>query len=289
MNFISAILVPLNGSEIARCSLGCAAWLASRLGARLHILYSGEPLPAEQALDHLGVAQQYRPLVELHQTRGEPTADILAAIERLRIGLIVMTARGQSAADMTGSPFEPVGHVARAVIEQSPVPVLVLPRAYEEAVPWRSALVPVSGEVETDQSLMLALQLAKALDLDVTVAHVVQDAQAGKGGLRYMDEAHHEYPQMLNELISRACPLCGPAERGRISDFRLYRGDVARELLDLIEQKHMDAVIVGWHGFFEAGHAHVLKALLQGLRRPVLLVKPRPKEPFRLKVGDALA
>jgi nucleotide-binding universal stress UspA family protein len=288
VSVISAILVPLDGSHIASRGLACAAWLASRLGASLHVLYSGDPLPADQALDRLGVPEEYRSSVVLHQTTGEPTAEILAAIQTYRIGLIVMTARGESVAGKTDSPLEPLGHVARGVAEQSPVPVLVLPRAYEERVPWRSGLVPVSGEVETDQSLMLALQLANALAFDVTIAHVVPDTQAGQAALPCADAAHHECAETLNELVARACPLCGPAERQRVKDFRVYRGDVARKLLDLIDEKRFDVLIVGWHGLLEAGHAQVLKNLLQGLHCPILLVKRQPKEPFRLKVGDAL-
>lgn len=288
MSFISAILVPLDGSDIAARSLERAAWLASRLGARLHALYSGSPLPAEQAHARLGVPERYRDLIELHQTTGEPTADILAAVEQYRIGLIVMTARGQSATDLTNSSVELLGHVARGAIEQSPVPVLLSPRTHEEIVPWRAALVPVSGEVETDQSLMFALKLANALDLAVTIAHIVQDDRAGER-FRYMDASHHEYPQILNEIIERACPLSGPAERRRIRDFHVTRGDVARGLLEVIEQQHLDVAIAGWHRFLGAGHAQVLKTLLQQLRCPALLVPPRPKQTCRLKVADAFA
>jgi nucleotide-binding universal stress UspA family protein len=253
----SAILVPLDGSEISQRSLGCARWLASRLGAPLHVLHS----------------------------TGEPAADILAAIEQHRIETIVMTGRGESAADVTHRPFEPFGHIARAVIERSPVPVLVVPRGYEEVLPWRSALVPLSGEVETDQALTLALRLATALDFVVSVAHVVEDDDARGPTWASADAAHHEYPEMLNELVARACPLCSPAERRRIGAVRLLRGDVARELL---EQQQADVVVAGWHGFLEAGHAQVLKTLLQHLRSPMLLMKRLPKQHFRLKIGDAL-
>jgi nucleotide-binding universal stress UspA family protein len=149
--------------------------------------------------------------------------------------------------------------------------------------------VPVSGEVETDQALILALQLAAALDFDVTIAHVVPDTQAGQAAVSCGDAAHHDYAETLNEIVARACPLCGPAERQRIKDLQVYRGDVARKLLDLIDQKQFDVIIVGWHGFLQTGHAQVLKSLLQQLRCPVLLVRRQPKEPFRLKVGDALA
>lgn len=289
MSIISAILVPLDGSRAARRSMGCAAWLASRLAAPLHVLYCGDRLPSDQALDRLGVPGEYHPSIVLHQTTGDPTADILAATGTYRIGLIVMTARGGSVPGIADDPLGPLGRVARGVIEQSPVPVLVLPRAYEEVLPWRTGLAPVSGEIETDQSLMLALQLANALDVGLTIAHVVQDSRAGEGTLPFMDAPHHEYPEILNELVARSCPLSGTAERRRIGALRLYRGDVARALLELTEQKHMDVVIAGWHGFLGTGHAQVLKTLLKRLHCPLLLVKRRTKEAFRLKVGDALA
>lgn len=289
MSIIPAILVPLDGTRVAQRSVGCAAWLASRLAARLHVLYCGDRLPADQALDRLGVPEEYRSSIVLHQTTGDPTADILAATEAYRIGLIVMTARGGSVPAAADNPLGPLGRVARGVIEQSPVPVLVLPHAYEEVLPWRTGLASVSGEIETDQSLMLALPLANALDVGLTIAHVVQDSRTGKGTLPCMDAPHHEYPEILNELVARACPLSGTAERRRIGALRLYRGDIAHGLLELAEQTHMDVVIVGWHGFLGTGHARVLKTLLTRLHCPLLLVKRRPKQAFRLKVGAALA
>lgn len=286
MTLVSDILVPLDGSPEALKSLGVAAWLAARLGARVHVLNAGEPLPAGQALARLGVPEPYRALVEVHQARGEAPDEILAAAERHRAGLVVMTARGESAAVGAAGPAQIVGHVTREVIERSRAPVLVLPPAYEEALPWRSALVPLSGEARTDESLTLGLHLAHALDLPVAIAHVV-DAQAGEAGGRYADELHHEFAQSLNELVARACPLCSVEERSRIEAFHLARGDIAGELEGLIDRTRASVLVVGWHGDFMVGHAQVLKTLMRRIRCPVLLVKPVPREPFRLKVGEA--
>jgi len=194
-----------------------------------------------------------------------------------------MTGRGESDPGTQDPLAEPLGRVARAVIEQSAVPVLVLPHLYEECAPWRSGLVPLSGELETDQSLTIALQLANALDFVVTVAHVVEDSRPLVPALALVGAVHHEYPERLNELVARACTLCRPEERNRFSALRVYRGDVVRGLLE----EKADVVVVGWHGFLELGHANTLKALLRWLRCPVLLVKRRSKVPFRLRVGDA--
>lgn len=284
MKPVSAIGVPLDGSDTALRSLGPATWLASRLGARVHLLHAGARADREQALERLRVPQKYRALCEVHQMAGDPARMILEAEARYDLGLLVMTAGGESAD--AEAPLDGVGHVARTVIERSRSPVVLLPPGYRERLPWRSALVPLSGEPGTDESLAAALPLAHALDLKVTVAHVatgqVPPGAAGGG----TDEAYHELPSLMNEFVARACPLCSAAERARIEDFRLYQGDVADGLLRLIAEKDISLLVVGWHGRFMAGHARVLKALIDGVTCPLLLVKPAPREPFRLKVGE---
>jgi nucleotide-binding universal stress UspA family protein len=293
MNPFDSILVPLDGSRTAAASLGCATWLAARLHARLHIL-SATPreLPAREALARLHVAEEHWPLITLHQAPTYPENAILAALDRHDVELIVMTAQGAAANQAGTAPPDPrkiVGHVTQAVIEQSAVPVLLLPPAYVEALPWRHALVPLSGEAQADESLSLAVRLANALDLEVHVAHVA-DSDAGEDGLaaaaRYADAPHHEYPHRLDELVSRALPQCTPEECRRIEDVVLCRGDIAAELLKLIDRKRVSLLVVGWHGRFMAGHALVLKHLVQVVACPVLLVKPAARAPFRLKVGD---
>jgi nucleotide-binding universal stress UspA family protein len=292
MSPFSAILVPLDGSHMALRSLGCTTWLASRLSARLHILNVGEPLPEGEALQRLGVPEKYRSRVELHQVPGEAGEGILAIAERQGIDLIVMTAHGESADTSAPDPLKVIGHVTRQVIEEAHVPVLLLPPAYEESLPWRSLLVPISGEAATDAALTLALRLAQALDLAVTIAHVADGVGSGGGGeagTGHYDEAHHEYPQMLNEFVARACALCSAEERRRISGFHLCQGDVAQELVHLIDKARVSLVVVGWRGQFMSGHAQVLKTLICQARCAVLLVKPRLQEVFRLKVGEALS
>jgi nucleotide-binding universal stress UspA family protein len=205
-----------------------------------------------------------------------------------------MTACGQAAerpATEDPDPRKIVGHVTQAVIERSPVPVLVLPPAYVEALPWERALVPMSGEAEADEALDLAVRLANALEIRVHVAHVA-DSEAGEAGLaaaaRYADAPHHEYPHRLEELVRRALPRRTPEECRCIEAVALCRGDVAAELLGLIGRERVSLLVVGWHGRFMAGHARVLKDLIQVITCPILLVKPAARMPFRLKVGEEI-
>jgi nucleotide-binding universal stress UspA family protein len=295
MKLFPSILVPLDGSQTAAQSLGCAAWLAGRLEARLHILSAtARELPAREALARLKVPEQWWPLITLHQAPAYPEDAIVAVIAQQDVRLVIMTARGHAAdapANHHPDPRQIVGHVTQAVIERSPVPVLVLPPAYIEALPWERALVPISGEPEADEALDLAVRLANAFEIKVHVAHVA-DSEADETGLaaaaRYADAPHHEYPHRLEELVHRALPQRTPEERRCIEAVALCRGDVAAELLALIGRERVSLLVVGWHGRFMAGHARVLKDLIQVITCPILLVKPAARTPFRLKVGEEI-
>jgi len=288
MKILSEIGLPLDGSHVALRGLGCAVWLATRLKGRVHVLHIGSPLSATDPLAELGVADRYRSIVDFHQVSGNPAAEILAAEKRLGIDLIVMSARGISTERAKGDPLKIIGHVAREVVEKSEAPVMLLPLTYEEALPWRSVLVPISGEPGTDDALAIALHLAELLDLTVTVAHVASTAQQVRAAVpaHAADEVHHEYPHLLNEFVARSCAMSTAEERERIDDFCLCHGDVAHELLELIQKKRTSLLVAGWHGNFVAGHAHVVKTLLQETNCPLLLVKASPRQRFRLKVGE---
>ncbi len=266
MSFRS-ILVPLDGSRTAAASIGVATWLAGRLDARLHVLSATpQPKPAQEELRRLGVDEVAWPRVMLHQAIEFPEEAILEAIERYEVDLVIMTARGQAAeaaSDAAAHPLQIVGHVTLAIIQACPVPVLVLPPAYREALPWRRMLVPVSGEAEADEALTLALRIANPLDLRVDVAHVATADAAGIAGeARYADAVHYEYPRRLEEFVTRSTAGCSHEECRRIEDISLCRGDIAGELLDIIDRKRISVIVVGWHGRFFKGHAAVLKQLI---------------------------
>lgn len=292
MSVFQSILLPLDGSKAATRSLGCATWLVSRLKAQLHVLSAAtKALPARDALTRLGVPTTAWSLVTVHQGLRNPEVEILAAIDRYAIDLIIMTARGETSCNDSAQASKIVGHVTQGIIENSPVPVLLIPPCYEETLPWKTVLVPMSGEPETDASLMLAIQLANALDLKVNIVHVVDSATQEAGATatgRYGDQAHHEYPQRLNELVASACPLYSSEEMACIEGFSLVRGDAAREIFRLAKQRDASLIVAGWHGRFMTGHAQVLKSLCQTVSAPVLLVRPAAKPAFKLRVGEEI-
>jgi nucleotide-binding universal stress UspA family protein len=205
------------------------------------------------------------------------------------VRLLVITARGESA-ERARANGRLVGHVTSAVIGKSPVPVLLLPTAYEEALPWRTAIVPVSGEPVAGDALATAVRLAAEIDLDLHAVHVTGSG-SGESGIdamaRYTDAVHHEYPRQFEELVAGAFAGCTGDLCRPVKDVTLVRGDVATELIRLAGASRASLIVAGWHGQFGGGRSEVLKQLLQAVSCPVLLVKRAGRMPFRLKVEEA--
>lgn len=292
MSVFSSLLVPLDGSQMAARALGCAAWLGVRLGARLHIVSATRsPSSAHEELTRLHVPESCWPQLTLHHATSLPEEAILRLANRYNVGLVVLSAHGESRAPATTGPGN-IGHVARTVIEHGNRPVLLLPDAYRERLPWTQILVPVSAEAEVSPAASLAVALANDLALGVRIAHVLEEPD-GRTGLeqatRYIDALHHEYPEHLAEIVRRAIPNVTVEGCRCIRDVVLLRGDIAAELLRQIESNDVSLIVVGWHGSLMAGHAKVIKSLLSTITCPMLLVEAAPPSPSTLKVGPAMA
>jgi nucleotide-binding universal stress UspA family protein len=288
----TSLLLPLDGSQLAARGIGCATWLASTLQSRLHILSAtSHPLPPREELARLRVPDAYWSHVILHQAPQFPENAIVAAALEHHAGLIIMSALGKGAATRSETSITSIGHVARAVIEQAPAPVLLLPPAYRESLPWRRMLVPVSGEPEIDEALPVAVTVANLLALQLHVMHVMSDFPRETdlaAAAHYADSVHHEYSQRFTELMRRPLTHYTEEECRCIRHAALAKGDVAAELHSHIEQQRIDLIFISWHGDFMTGHADVLKRLLKEIHCPVLLIKAARHAPLKLKVGDEI-
>lgn len=285
MNRFSSILLPLDGSAQAAKGAGCALWLSEALGATLHVLHAtAQPLPGQQALARLRIPDAQRAQVVVHQMAGAAEAAVLEEIAAHRIDLVVMNARGEPAAP--SAAVHRLGAVAQAVIERSPVPVLLLPANYREVLPWTSMLVAASGEAAADQALEIAAQLAAALGLAVTVLHVEDGSASGATALgAYADSAHHEYSQRLEQLVERGLAGCTAQESKCVREVLLRRGEPASVLLEQVARQGSSVLALGWHGALGAGRAQVLKRLLEEAECALLLVRGAQRSHARLKVG----
>ncbi len=290
MRRVASILLPLDGSPESSKGAGCAVWLAELLGATLHVLHAtAQPLPGREALELLHVPAAHRSQIVVHQLAGAADSAVLAAVADLGVDLVVMSARGESASagrDLS----QRLGSIAQAVIERSPVPVLLLPLRYREALPWTSMLAAASGEAVSDQALAAVVRLAAKLGLRVTVVHS-EDGPESVGAAplgTYADTIHHEYAGRLEQMVERGLAGSTREECKCINQVRLRRGDTAEVLLEQAAQLGSSVLALGWHGALGSGRAPVLKRLLEEAECPLLLVRGAEGSSARLKVGKEI-
>ena len=290
MKRFSSLLLPLDGSHEAAKAASCALWLAQTLDATLHVLYAAtQPLPENEALPRLHASHVQQPQVVLHQLPAHPDAAVLEAITSYDVDLVVMSARGESIS--TGRKLsQELGHIAQAVIENSPVPVLLLPLRYHEVLPWTSVLAAVSGEMAADYALEAAAQLAAALGLKLTVMY----AESVAGAVRmtpfgaYADAAHHEYPLRMQAMVERGLAGCTSEECDCVAQALVRHGDAAEMLIEQVARQPSSVIALGWHGALGPGRALVLKRLLEQAECPLLLVRKMERSTERLKVGEEI-
>ena len=290
MSRFASILLTLDGSPEAAKGVGCALWLADTLGATLHVLHAtAQPLPGPDALARLRMPDAQRTHVVVHQLAKNAEAAVLDAVMAHNVDLIIMSARGESAS--TGvEPPQRVGSVAKAVLERSPVPALLLPARYREALPWTSVLAAASGESAADRALREAARLAAALHLTVTVVHSADSspgAAAAPLGV-YADAPHHEYPRRVDEMVERGLAGCAPEESHCVDELSFARGDPATALLNEIAHRRASVLALGWHGSLDGGRAPVLKRLLDEAECALLIVRGDERSSARLKVGSEI-
>lgn len=277
MKRFSSLLLPLDGSPESAKGAAPALWLARKLDATLHIVHAtAHPLPAREALPGLEIPDAQRSRVIVHQPQGSADAEVVEAARRHHAELVVMSACGASA----GKDGLPLGSVARAVLAQCPVPVLLLPLRYRETLPWTSMLAAASGEAAADKALGMAAQLAGALGLEVTVLH--------SADARYVDAPHHEYPRRLQEMVARGVAASAPHEARCVCDVVLRHGDPAQALLEEAAQRQSSVLALGWHGVLEPGRAEVLKRLLEKASCALLVARAPERSPAKLKVGEEI-
>lgn len=285
MSAFRSLLLPLDGSPEAARAAGCAMWLAEALGATLHVVHAtSQPLPGREALARLRLPEGERAQVVVHQPVENAQAAVLEAIASQGVQLVVMSARGESAA-LGAALGKRLGSVAQAVIRASPVPVVLLPVRYREALPWRSMLAAASGEPQGDGALQAAAQLASALGLTVKLMHSA-DGPTGAGA--YADAPHHEYGRRLQDMAERGLACCSADEARCVQEVLLRRGNPADALLEHVAREGTSLLALGWHGALDRGRAPVLKRLLEEAPCALLLVRAPDTSPARLKVGQAI-
>lgn len=229
------MLVPLDGSPTSETALPVALGIARSGEYRVILLsvwetWEGPPGPDmvgeedlnQQGVGYLrtylrGVSERSRDagLTCAMEVRcGHPAVEILTAISDLDVAMVALSTRGRRAkAGRRGS-------VADKVLRASTVPVLAVgPRALTNAAPLliRRLLVPLDGSPASESSLDRALDLAGALQAEISLLSVVPrlfdhygpglpkdyvpdlDRRRKDDATTYLQRLQSKYPEFITE------------------------------------------------------------------------------------------
>lgn len=163
----------------------------------------------------------------------------------------------------------PLGGTALEVIRAVSKPVVVVPPRAEPPRRIRRVLLPLQGTLETSMAPAAALHLAADADVNVVVAHVLDEQSLP----RFTDQPQHETHAWATEFLARYCP------RGLSSvRLELRLGRPEDQILALAEEIDADLVALGWNQHLAPGRALVVRSLLERGPRLLLLIPTVPRD-----------
>jgi nucleotide-binding universal stress UspA family protein len=267
----SSILCAVDFSDHSRQALRCAARIAARTRAALHVVTVLDPLLMEAAaagdydIEAL-TADTKRELSELVTTEasvappaaapdlsvvsGPAAREILRAAEANRADLIVMGTHG-----LGGIRKLFFGSVADRVLSGSGVAVLVVPRTEgQPADPladpkWIVAAVDV--ERDSARFVAFASALARTFDARVLLVHALAPVQAPPRW-RGTHQAHEGSRRARAE--ARLAEFASALDGARDAERQVVAGDPATEIERLVAARQAGLVVVGLGRPQGAGH-----------------------------------
>ncbi|MDS0295032.1 universal stress protein [Halogeometricum luteum] len=288
------ILVPTDGSEHAGRAAQHAGYVAGLFGATVHLVSVVDVQAAAGAFNAGGVDKAFTDRLEAEGqraveaaeaeitgadavrtavVRGRPDKVILDYADENDVDLVVMGTHGR-----TGLTRYVAGSVTERVLRLSEVPVLTV-RAAEgrEASGYEEVLVPTDGSEYAEAAVDHGLAVAEAAGARVHAVNVVDlggmTASATYGlpeDVVARIEADGE--AATEEVASRA------RDRGLEAVTDVRRGSAARTLLDYVDRKDIDLVVMGTAGRTGLDR-YLLGSTTEGVVRrsdaPVLAVNAR--------------
>jgi nucleotide-binding universal stress UspA family protein len=281
---VRTILLPLDGSDLARHALPFATFLASATGARLVLTHAYRPRTLDPETDpELDLIREHADLASGLRERGvhaatwlsygEPGPSIVDLAADLRADLIVMSTHGRG-----GVGQMMYGSVAEYVAHHSPVPViLVTSRSRTRWVDGQPPrlLVPLDGSGHAERALAPACTLADTLDADLLLLHATDpSADAGIPLERSHVEERRDGARRYLEGVAE--PL---RAEGRRVEVRVEAGPPADVIAGVANELDSCLVVMATHGRGALSRLlleSIASETLHKLTAPVYLVRPHP-------------
>jgi nucleotide-binding universal stress UspA family protein len=282
----STILVPLDGTPQSAAALPLARTLGRASRGALHLLHVSsdsrfdmqratsylEPIAAELGDENLRV--------DCHVVSGEPVAEIIGCARACGADLIVMSTHSAAKHSILA-----LASVARYVVTESPVPVLLLHPGGKRVTDVRTLLVPVDGTPGGALAVAAARPLAASSGGHIVLLDVVAPVDANAvnalvgmtvGG--FIDPGWEELS--VDSATSYVHALQHSLESvGVECEAHVARGHVIEEILGWVNKVDADLVVMSSHalGWPDRAYAASMadRVLSQG-RVPVMFVRREP-------------
>ena len=275
-----------DGSTHGQHALNLAAALAKSLDADLKMLVSvseREGAANAQKIMEAAIAQvaNVEPRPEAIPLVGYPDEEVLQYVAGNPVDLLVMGAFH----DRGASSSSAIGPTAQRVVQHAPTSVLMVKG---RSRPIRRVLA--CAAVDDDVAVDVAAQLARALDADLKLLHVVPPSAA-----TYL--ASSDGPDLdLDDVLAQGTRLgevlktwIGKIEKqGFDQDAVIVRkGNVPEAILEVIHDQHHDLLVVG----SQSGPGHFLgsvsNAVVRFADQSVLIVRTRRIGEGGMHMGNA--
>ncbi|HET7035169.1 MAG TPA: universal stress protein [Thermomicrobiaceae bacterium] len=285
-----AVIVPLDGAELAEAALPYARALAAKLGAGLtlvSVLGDGASASDERQMQAY-LAEQAGKLgpgrVDVSLRLGDPVKQIVAASQEHEDAVVVMASQHEHG--LSGLFHS---SVAAQVVHDSRVPVLVVRAAPTPtgAVNFARILVPLDGSAFAERALPVAEELAHAFDAELQLVRVAAVTQlyALSSGSAIEPGAPAAMAEMSDELIDAARDfIAEKVEQVRGEGYRVQGealiGDPANQIISFAADRQSDLIVMATHGqggLMRFLFGSVAKHMLDNATTPLLLVHPTGK------------
>ncbi|WP_018466771.1 universal stress protein [Calidithermus timidus] len=291
----SRILMPTDGSPASQKALGYGLELAHFLGSEVTFLYA---LPQLSLIPTALGSLVFPPDLERQKATEQvlnqaqkmaAEAGVEAALEGVPgypVPSILAAARSHDLILMSpgGGERWPMGLVTQEVLQHSPIPVLLVRQARQDApIPPRSLLLPTDTSEPSQQAVQHGLKLAQRFGARVTFLSVLQNPSTlipmppafvpPEVPPEQAEVLRQSYDHGLEALMKRAQAI-GLEAHTQL----LRRDDVAEAIVDMAQD--YDWVVMGTHGRGWLGRlliGSVAQKVANHAPKPLLVVPNRPQ------------
>jgi len=288
------ILVPLDGSKLARQVFPCVVEMSRAFGSEavlVGVCDSEESEEGQACRNYIhNEAERLKKIMKTSAAGvktvilgGKPAEEIIKYAEKSNIDIIIISSHGRSGI----KPWS-LGSTVHKVVHRVHAPLIIIraeekPEESDETRLFSRILVPLDGSDRSARIVPYVTALAKKLKVEIILFHVVE---LGKhvhtiGGLEYVRYNDQDIDKEKEEAQSYLDGIASNISGSKSTvTCEIRVGDSAEEIIKLAAEKDCSLIAMSSHGFsgIEAwAYGSVTRKILHSVNRSIMFVPPPAK------------